>query len=55
MAHPPQMWMQLPTAPAQLSSMDVDNNVSQSTEPKSTPMTKKDKGKKKVSEAFIHC
>ena len=50
---PPQMWMQPPAAPAHLSSMDVDNDTSQSMEPKSSSMTKKGKGKVKVSEAFL--
>jgi len=40
---PPQMWMQLPAAPAQLLSMDVDDDTSQSTEPKSLSMMKKGK------------
>ena len=51
---PPQMWMQPPVAPVQPSSMDIDDNMSQSTEPKSSSMTKKSKGEKKVSEAFMH-
>ena len=52
--HPPQMWMQPPAAPAQPLSMDVDDNTSQSTEPKFLSMMKKCKGKKKVSEVFMH-
>ena len=48
------MWMQLPTAPVEPSSMDIDNDTSQSTEPKSSSTTKKGKGKKKASEAFMH-
>ena len=51
---PPQMWIQLPIAPVQPSSMDVDDDASQSTEPKSSSTTKKGKGKKKASEAFMH-
>jgi len=50
---PPQMWMQLAAAPTQPSNMDVDDNASQPTEPKSLSMMKKSKGKAKASEAFI--
>jgi len=52
---PPQMWMQPPAAPTQPSNMDVNNDASQPTEPKSSSMMKKSKGKAKVSEAFIRC
>ena len=52
---PPQTWMQPPAAPAQPASMDVDDDASQSAEPKSSSMTKKGKGKVKASEAFMCC
>jgi len=46
--------MQPPAAPTQPSNMDVDNDASQPTEPKSSSTTKKSKGKAKASEVFIH-
>ena len=50
---PPQMWMQPLAAPTQPSNMDDDDDALQPTEPKSSSMTKKSKGKAKASEAFI--